>query len=97
MGNVILEASDTEFRDITEAGKRDGKEKEIRHKRLGREQPPGWTDALGGFQVFEEDHETLMKIITWADWSKGKPGMELDKNSGSGIPNEQWKICWEGA
>lgn len=69
----------TEFRGITEAGKRDGKEREIRHKRLGREQPPGWTDALGGFQVFEEDHETLMKIITWADWSKGKPGMELDK------------------
>lgn len=41
MGNVILEASDTEFRDITETGKRDGREKEIRHKRLGREQPPG--------------------------------------------------------
>ena len=31
MGNVILEASDTEFRDITETGKRDGREKEIRY------------------------------------------------------------------
>lgn len=41
VGNAILEASDTEFRGITEAGKRDGKEREIRHKRLGREQPPG--------------------------------------------------------
>lgn len=41
MRNANLEASETEFRDITEAGKRDGKERKIRHKRLDREQPPG--------------------------------------------------------
>lgn len=64
MGNVNLKASGTEFGDVTERHKKDGKEREVRCKRPEREPPQTSTDALRGFQVFEEAYEAQRRLLS---------------------------------
>lgn len=94
MGNAHLEASDTEFRDITERSDRD-EEREVRYNLGGNH-----IDGLMLVQVsrsLKRRMRPLMKELNETSGAGGNLGWRCVRNHRSVIPNEQQAISSKSA